>query len=145
MTPDLMRIAAALNAYPWTAGTLVAAESDTPRYCALGLLLRYAGVPQDHLARADSDGNLWTLYGNLLRSEYGIPNEQAAISIMAANDTARSHADAIRRVLGVLTGNFDPTNILRLDSTTSETDPSACVDPDQTFGGDDAGLFALTP
>jgi hypothetical protein len=137
MTPDLMRIAAALSAYPWTAGTLTTIENAAPRYCALGLLLRYAGVPQEHLARADSAGNLWSLYGNLLRSEYGIPNEQTAISIMAANDTARSHADAIERVLGILTGNLDPAKIFRLDSTMLETDPST--------GGDDAGSLALVP
>src|SRR5918912_486146 len=86
MTPDLMRIAASLNAYPWTAGTLTAIDNAAPRYCALGLLLRYAGVPQEHLASAD-EGELWKQYGDILRLEYGIPNEQTAFSIMAANDT----------------------------------------------------------
>jgi hypothetical protein len=99
MTPDLMRIEAALNAYPWTPGTLTTGARD-PRYCAVGILLRYAGVAREHLGCAVlwNSRRLWEMYGALLLQEYGIPNEHTMIAIMAANDSARSHGEAIDRV-----------------------------------------------
>ena len=109
MTLNLMRIEAALNAYPWTPGTLTTRERDA-RYCAVGIMLRYAGVAREHIGCAvmwDSR-RLWSLYGGLLRAEYGVPDEQAMIAIMAANDSSQSHAEAIDRVRRVLSGTLDP-------------------------------------
>ena len=36
MAVDLMRVTAALNAYPWTRGTLTAPGASGARYCAVG-------------------------------------------------------------------------------------------------------------
>ncbi len=101
MPLNLPRIAAALNAYPWTLGCLTERASGPPTYCAIGALLRYAGVPQDRIACAA--GAFWILYAPLLRSEYGIADETTVQRIIAANDGADSQAEAIERVLGILT------------------------------------------
>jgi hypothetical protein len=104
MAVDLLRITAALNAYPWIAGTLTARSPDGPRYCAMGLLLRYAGVPQDHMACAAGELEMWDRYGELLRADYGIECRETVRAIILANDSARSHAQAIERVQAVLAG-----------------------------------------
>ena len=127
MTPDLTRIAAALNAYPWTPGAFSAHFADAPRYCAIGLLLRYAGVAQPEVACIGSPSALWRRYGMLLQVEYGIPDLRTAIAVMQANDGARSHAEAIERVLGVLTG-----------ASVAERSRAFAADR-----GDDAGSLAL--
>ena len=103
MPLDLPRIAAALNAYPWTTGTLTyrADEASRASYCALGALLRYAGVAQEHIACAQEAGDpaVWELYGVLLREEYGIPDQTTTHLIMGANDGAFSHEEAVARVM----------------------------------------------
>ena len=107
MSLDLPRIAAALNAYPWTTGTLTHRpdeEASGASYCALGALLRYAGVAQEHIACAQEVGDpaVWELYGLLLREEYGIPDHTTTHLIMGANDGAFSQEDAIARVMRAL-------------------------------------------
>ena len=85
----LDRVAAALNAYPWTPGTLTRRADGTPRYCAVGALLRYAGVAEDHIACVSGTAgshDLWHPYGALLTAEYGIANARVARLVMAAND-----------------------------------------------------------
>ncbi|MFN2567294.1 MAG: hypothetical protein ABR499_20045 [Gemmatimonadaceae bacterium] len=139
MPLDLPRIAAALNAYPWTPGRLTADGRMAPTYCAIGALLRYAGVAQDHIACAQTPSgvNLWSTYGPLLQSEYGIADKWTVRRVMAANDSASSQAEAIDRVLGVLTGALDGDALLR-----SGTAPQA----DWNSGPDDgAGSLALLP
>jgi hypothetical protein len=110
MPLNLPRIAAALNAYPWTPGHLTKRGRTAPTYCAIGALLRYAGVAQEHIACVSNSpvGSFWTLYGPLLHSEYGIPDERTAWRVIEANDSADSQAEAIERVLGVLAGDRDP-------------------------------------
>jgi hypothetical protein len=112
MAADLIKITAALNAYPWTAGTLTQCDAGVPRYCAVGLLLRYAGVPQDQLAGA-SDSEAWARHRALLQAEYGIEGFHTVALIVGANDSARSHADAIERVQGILSGEFTPVDWAR--------------------------------
>ena len=103
MTLDLMKITAALNAYPWIAGTLTARGSQGAAYCAVGLLLRYAGVTHEEIARAAADP--WTRYEDLLRADYGIEDRETLAAIMFANDTADSHEEAIARVQRLLDGS----------------------------------------
>ena len=101
MALDLVKITAALNAYPWTAGTLTKRTPDAAEYCAVGLLLRFAGVPQEDIACASSASGL-ERYAELLRSEYGITDYSIIRAIIVANDSAATHDEAIRRVQYVL-------------------------------------------
>jgi hypothetical protein len=98
MALDLDKITAALNAYPWIPGRLVACQPDAPRYCAVGLLLRYAGIANERIVSADDVSAAWLRYGDLFRSEYGIDSFRMILRIVTANDTAKSHEDAITRV-----------------------------------------------
>ncbi len=139
MSLNLPRIAAALNAYPWTPGCLTSGER-VPTYCAVGAMLRYAGVAQDHIAYAQGP-DFWYLYGPLLQSEYGIPDVETAMNVMAANDSADSQADAIERVLAVLTGTIDIRTLMRQHASAKPTpsaQPSWSSEPE-----DDAGSLAL--
>jgi len=144
MPLDLPRIAAALNAYPWTPGRLTKRGKAAPTtYCAVGALLRYAGVAQEHIACAEgSTGvNFWNLYGPLLQSEYGIPDERTAWYVMMANNSASSQGEAIERVLGVLTGAIELETLMRQDAVVKPTPAPAPAwesEPD-----DDAGSLAL--
>ena len=115
----LDRVAAALNAYPWTPGTLTRRADGTPRYCAVGALLRYAGVAEDHIACVSGTAgshDLWHPYGALLTAEYGIANARVARLVMAANDSAALQAEAIERVLEVVSGARDLGAVMRLDA-----------------------------
>ena len=106
MAIDLLAIEAALNAYPWTTGAFTEGSPRRgARYCALGLMLRYSGVAQDHLATAQQKGGraVWRMFGALLQRDYGIPDYRTAELIMIANDSARTHDEAIGRVREVLT------------------------------------------
>ncbi len=105
MTPNLMRIEAALNAYPWTAGAFAATSGDTTRYCAVGMLLRYAGVSPEHIDVACNRGavQFWDYYRALLERDYGIAGPEQIHAIMVANDGADSHEDALERIRWVLT------------------------------------------
>ncbi len=148
MSLNLPRIAAALNAYPWTSGHLTKRDGTaSTTYCAIGALLRYAGVAQDHIACAEKPAGvgLWQLYGQLLQSEYGIPDEQTAWHVMAANDSASSQAEAIERVLRVLTWTLDAEAVRREASGPACTPPLpwACDDEWEYRPDDDAGSPAL--
>jgi alcohol dehydrogenase class IV len=151
MPVHLDRVAAALNAYPWTPGTLTHRADGAPRYCAVGALLRYAGVAQDHIACVSGTAgahDLWHLYGALLKAEYGIANAGVARLIMAANDSAASQAEAIERVLWVVVaGARDRGAVMRLDAAAA--DPEA-AEPGQASAvargqepDDGAGSLAL--
>ena len=103
MALDIMKITAALNAYPWTPGTFSMRDAGVPRYCAVGLLLRYAGVPQVEIECAGSS-LVWTRFHELLESEYGISELTTIMEIIGANDSATSHEEAIEQVQFVLAG-----------------------------------------
>lgn len=104
MTPNLMRIEAALNAYPWTAGSFAARTGDEVRYCAVGMLLRYAGVTEAHIDLACNRGavEFWTYYRALLARDYGISGAEQVHAIMVANDGASSRDEAVERIGWVL-------------------------------------------
>ena len=141
MSLDLVRITAALNAYPWTAGTLTHRAESAPRYCAVGLLLRFAGVPQERIACAMGERQLWAAYEELLRFEYGIPDSKTISAIMMANDSARTQEEAIERVQAVLSGDGDSASMLRRAAAFVQR-PVASPSLFET-GGDDAGSEAL--
>jgi hypothetical protein len=101
MPRSLLAVADALNAYAWTRGTLTDGPEHASRYCAVGALLRYAGVPRDRIANG-TDVSLDSIFGPLLRAKYGISGAETLRGIMAANDGAQSQAEAIWRVLGVV-------------------------------------------
>ena len=133
MAIDLMKITAALNAYPWIAGTLTARGSQGAAYCAVGLLLRYAGVPQEEIAHASA--NAWTRYEDLLRSEYGIEDRELVRAIMFANDTADSHEEAIERVQRLLDGSAALDGLLRRLGIAS--DGAGAYEPSPAMNDDD--------
>ncbi|MFN2567103.1 MAG: hypothetical protein ABR499_19060 [Gemmatimonadaceae bacterium] len=147
MPLNLPRIAAALNAYPWMPGRLTRSGRTAPTYCAIGALLRYAGVAQDHIACAEgpSGVHLWAVYGQLLESEYGIPDMKTAKRVMAANDSASSQAEAIERVLGALTGAFDPYALRHATPDTASAPKPGTVPAWESGPDDGAGSLALSP
>lgn len=104
MPLDIVKITAALNAYPWTRGTLSMLDGGVPLYCAVGLLLRYAGVPQAEIECAGSSALAWSRHRELLESEYGIIEFETICNIVCANDSATSHEEAIEQVQFVLDG-----------------------------------------
>ena len=106
--PNLDRIAAALNAYPWARGCLTSMAGDVPRYCAVGGLLRYAGVSFDDIRQSSgSPSAVWRAFSEALHDEYAIDDAQTLRFIMIANDSSPSRDVAIARVLGVLDGSVD--------------------------------------
>ena len=115
MAPNLDRITAALNAYPWMAGALTAPGSAGPRYCAIGMLLRYAGVAREELSCARPVTDVWLRHRALLASEYGIGDCMTAMAIVAANDGADSHAEAIARVQAAVTGGLAGRPVVPLE------------------------------
>jgi hypothetical protein len=104
MALDIMKITAALNAYPWIPGTLTAGQQFRANYCAVGMLLRYAGVAQAEIAATRGADAVWTRYHELLESEYGIVNFATIGEIIRANDFATTHEEAIENVQIVLNG-----------------------------------------
>jgi hypothetical protein len=142
MPVNVPRIVAALNAYPWTTGCLTERRRSAPTYCAIGALLRYAGVAQDHIASARGP-RVWSLYGTLLRSEYGIPDARTMGNVMVANDTASSQAEAIERVLGVLTGMLDADAVVRETLQTGLLPDPATGWPEEARPDDETGSLAL--
>ena len=104
MPLDIMKITAALNAYPWTSGALSMRDGGSASYCAVGLLLRYAGVPQAEIEGAGSAHVVLDRYRELLQSEYGITELETIGNIIHANDSAASHEQAIEQVQFVLDG-----------------------------------------
>lgn len=100
-TPNLRAVADALNAYPWTRGRLIVWAADVPAYCALGAMLRAAGVVPTEIARADRTPGqpFWEGWGALLEKKYGLPNLYSAHRIVTLNDAARSRAEAAGLIL----------------------------------------------
>jgi hypothetical protein len=105
---DLRKVTVALNAYPWTRCQLTGGDDRAPAYCAVGALLRYAGVPHDRIGYdVEATTGVAAVFDRVLGTDYGISGPGMAGRIMAANDSARSRPEAIRRVLCVLSGVFD--------------------------------------
>jgi hypothetical protein len=99
----LHEVAAAMNAYEWTKHGPVQGSEDAPSYCAIGALLRHAGVPHGCImqaAMASLDGE----YDSLLKAKYGISDAGTVLRIILTNGEARSRADATWRVLGLVSG-----------------------------------------
>lgn len=103
MPRRLHAIATAMEAYTWTRGKLTEGPDDAPSYCAVGALLRHAGVPRARIARG-SVASLLTEYAPLLRARYGISDADLVSQIVAANDGSVSRAQATWRVLGLASG-----------------------------------------
>ena len=141
MNLDLMRITAALNAYPWIAGTLTHRADGAARYCAVGLLLRFAGVPQERMACAMGEMEVWASHEELLRSEYGISDLRTVRAIIIANDSARTHEEAIERVLSVLSCGDDSASMLK--RAAGFVQRRVAPAPLHETGEDDAGSEAL--
>jgi hypothetical protein len=105
MSPDSeCRAIVALNLYPWARGALTRGDAEERANCAIGAMLRYAGVDERRIV------NLSDLvpHVGLLRESYGIPTATAYRSIMRANDTSCSREEAVSRVLRILSGDPDP-------------------------------------
>ena len=104
MPLDIVKITAALNAYPWTRGAFSVRYGGSAAYCAVGLLLRYAGVAQAEIECPGASSVVWGRYREILESEYGIPDMETITNIVYANDSATSHEQAIEQVQFVLDG-----------------------------------------
>jgi hypothetical protein len=109
MPRHLHEITAAMNAYAWTKHGPVQGPDDAPSYCAIGALLRHAGVPHDCIMQA-TIASLTGAYDPLLRAKYGISGADTVLHIIAANDGAQSRADATWRVLGLVSGTHQFDN-----------------------------------
>ena len=104
MPLDIAKITAALNAYPWMRGAYSIRGIGGASYCAVGLLLRYAGVAQNEIACSVSPHDILARYRELLECEYGITDPTTIIQIILANDAATTHEQAIEWVQSVLDG-----------------------------------------
>lgn len=113
MSLDMVKITAALNAYPWTSGRYSVRDGGSARYCAVGLLLRYAGVAQAEIECAGPLHVVVARYGDLLKSEYGISDMVKLFEIVCANDSATSHERAIEQVQFVLGGGRNGDQVAR--------------------------------
>jgi hypothetical protein len=102
MPRHLHEITAAMNAYAWTKHGPVRGSEDAPSYCAIGALLRHAGVPHDDILPATA-ASLAGEYDAVLGAKYGISCDDV-LRIILANGEARSQADATWRVLGLVSG-----------------------------------------
>ncbi len=103
MPRHLHEITAAMNAYAWTKRGPAKGTEHAPSYCAIGALLRHAGVPHDCILSA-TVASLNGEYDSLLKAKYGISGTRAVLGIIWANAEARSQADATWRVLGLVSG-----------------------------------------
>jgi len=99
----MVAVASALSAYPWTRFWLIRWRDvhEEPRYCAMGALLRFAGVHPDDIVLADLLGaiDFWKQWGPLLSSEYGVPGFQSAHRIVTLNDSATTQAEATGKII----------------------------------------------
>jgi hypothetical protein len=103
MPRHLHEIAAAMDAYEWTKYGPVQGPAHAPSYCAIGALLRHAGIPHCCIVEAAGaalDGE----YDSLLKAKYGISDGGTVLQIILTNGKARSRADATWRVLGLVSG-----------------------------------------
>jgi hypothetical protein len=103
MPRHLHEIAAAMNAYEWTTDGPVQGPAHAPSYCAIGALLRHAGVPHECIVQAAS-ASLAGECDPLLKAKYGISDPDTVFRIILTNGQARSRADATWRVLGLVSG-----------------------------------------
>jgi hypothetical protein len=103
-SPKLHEVIVAMNEHPWTRFTLTDGRKDVPSYCALAALLRHAGVPHERINYVALSNES----GPLLSAKYGISDAETVHRIVAANDGAATRAEAIWRVLGVISGVADP-------------------------------------
>jgi hypothetical protein len=142
MALDIMKITAALNAYPWTSGTLTIRRVGAPKYCAVGLLLRYAGVPQQEIECAVSSTEAWARFHGLLESEYGIADYATICAIIMANDSAATHEQAIERVQNTLSGESDPMSAW-VRRAAGLKGPEASDSSPETEGDDGNGCIAF--
>jgi hypothetical protein len=129
MAVDLMKVTAALNAYPWTTGELTSLDGGIARYCAVGLMLRYAGVPQEQIARTSTTGADWSESREVLQREYGIDDDATVTTIIMANDSAETQEQAIERVQAVLAGRLSPAQLMQLLMAETEGGPPAGESP----------------
>ena len=135
MALNTMRITAALNAYPWTRGMLTHRNNAAADYCAVGLLLRYAGVPQSEIECAHDSVTVWERYGELLNSEYGISAFVTVRDIIFANDSAATHEEAIEQVQFVLDGGDLVERSLARRAAAVEALAAARCDPEDDADG----------
>jgi hypothetical protein len=103
MPRHLHEIAAAMNAYQWTKYGPVQGPEHAPSYCAIGALLRHAGVPHECIVQAAS-ASLGGECDPLLKAKYGISDPDTVLRIIMSNGEAGSRADATWRVLGLVSG-----------------------------------------
>jgi hypothetical protein len=96
-----------MEAYTWTRGTFTEGPDDAPSYCAMGALLRHAGVPRARIAEAPLL-SLLREYVPILRARYGISDTDVVHHIMVANDRSASQAEATWRVLGLVSRIVEP-------------------------------------
>jgi hypothetical protein len=110
MPLDLRKVAVVMNAYPWTRGQLTNGDTAAPAHCAVGALLRDAGIPPERMPGIEvAYGQMYAI----LERQYGISGPETVHEIMAANDSARSRSEAIRRVLCTLSGVVDSGRVAR--------------------------------
>jgi hypothetical protein len=109
MPRHLHEITAAMNAYAWTKHGPVRGPDHAPSYCAIGALLRHAGVPHDCIMQA-TIASLTGAYDPLLRAKYGISGVDTVLRIIADNAEAQSRAEATWRVLGLVKGTRQSDN-----------------------------------
>jgi len=68
-------------------------------------MLRYAGVDAGELRKLNGNmGAPWVIYGDLLRREYGLPDEIAYWTIVYASDGTMPEDDAVANVRNALSG-----------------------------------------
>jgi len=134
MPLDMMKITAALNAYPWTIGALSRRDGGSASYCAVGLLLRYAGVPQAEIECGGPQLVVLHRYRELLESEYGITELKTIRSIIGANDSAASHEQAIEQVQFVLDGGSIAELFARQAASRVAEAPASVEDDDSCCG-----------
>ncbi len=91
-----------MDAYSWTRHGPVQGPAHAPSYCAIGALLRHAGVPHDGIFLGTAAA-LAGEYDSLLHAKYGVSGADV-LRIIWANDEAQSRADATWRVLGLVSG-----------------------------------------
>lgn len=122
--PNLRAVADAVLEHPWTRGHLITWFADVPAYCALGAMLRAAGVAPAQIARAEGlDAHtFWNEWGPVLEKRYGLPNLHSAHRIVTLNDAARSRAEAAGLILTRMATSCDmsellpPSELRRFDS-----------------------------
>lgn len=114
---ELARIDTALHSYEWNK-----LAWSRPRHgggyshCAVGMLLRDAGVDPEALTRVGTD--VWERFGPLLRREYGLPGPEAVDQLVAVNSHYDSREEMAIAALKALMG-----------------DESVLPDPDRDFSG----------